>query len=410
MDLPEGLDSLFVIVLIAAIVPLIVSLVPGQRVPEVVLLLVCGVVVGPHVLDLAQTDQAILLISNVGLGFLFFVAGYELDLSVLRGAEGVAAGLAWALSMLVALAVVGVLAASGFVHAFLPVAIALTTTALGMLLPILRDAGATGGTLGRAMLANGAVGEFAPIVAISVFLSARGAWESLALLLAFGLIALLLSSGTGWLKDRRVADLVERGSESSSQTPVRITMLLLVSLLVLAGELGLDVVLGAFAAGFVLRVTLPRGDERLERKLDGLAFGFFIPAFFVVSGMQVDVQSIIDNPARLAVFFVLLLAVRGLSVFLVFRSRLPGREPFQLALFAATGLPVIVAITQIGLSTGVMLPENAAALVGAGLLSVLVFPMLGVAIGERHDAEPGPDPLPTGPQPSPPGMDRPPGA
>ncbi len=399
MELPEGLDSLFVIVLIAAVVPLIVSAVPRRRVPEVVLLLVLGTLVGPEVLDLAQTNSAVLLISNVGLGFLFFVAGFELDLSVLRGRDGAAAAAAWLLSIAASLVVVGILAASGFVHAFLPVAIALTTTALGMLLPILRDAGATGGSLGRATLANGAVGEFAPIVAISVFLSARGAWESLALLLGFGLIALLLSRATGWLKDRRVADLVQLGSESSSQTPVRITMLLLVSLLVLAGELGLDVVLGAFAAGVVLRVTLPRGDERLERKIEGIAFGFFIPAFFVVSGMQVDVQSIIDSPARLAVFFVLLLAVRGLSVFVVFRSRLPGREPLQLALYAATGLPLIVAITGIGLLTGVMLPENAAALVGAGLLSVLVFPMLGAAIGQTRGTEPGPDPLPSGPYP-----------
>jgi Kef-type K+ transport system membrane component KefB len=401
MDLPEGLDSLFVVVLIAAVVPLIVTVVPGRRVPEVVLLLLFGVVVGPKVLDLAQTDSAILLISNVGLGFLFFVAGFELDLSVLRGADGSAAGAAWVASIAVSLMVVGALAASGFVHAFLPVAIALTTTALGMLLPILRDAGATRGALGRATLANGAIGEFAPIVAISVFLSARGAWESLALLLGFGLIALLLSRATGWLKDQRVAELVQRGSESSSQTPVRITMLLLVSLLVLAGELGLDVVLGAFAAGVVLRVTLPRGDERLERKIDGLAFGFFIPAFFVVSGMQVDVQSILDNPGRLAVFFVLLLAVRAVPVFLVFRSRLSGREALQLALFAATGLPLIVAITQIGLSTGVMLPENAAALVGAGLLSVLVFPMLSTSIGRPRDAdaEPDPEPLPRVPLP-----------
>jgi Kef-type K+ transport system membrane component KefB len=401
MELPEGLDSLFVIVLVAAVVPLLVALIPGRRVPEVVLLLVFGVVVGPHVLDLAQTNSAILLISNVGLGFLFFIAGYELDLSVLRGGEGVAAGVAWGVSIVISLVVVGILAASGYVHAFLPVAIALTTTALGVLLPILRDAGTAGGSLGRAVLANGAVGEFAPIVAISVFLSARGAWQSLVLLIGFGLIALLLSSGTGWLKERRVVELVERGAESSSQTPVRITMLLLVSLLVLAGELGLDVVLGAFAAGFVLRVTLPRGDERLERKLDGLAFGFFIPAFFVVSGMQVDIDSILDSPARLGVFFVLLLAVRGLSVLFVYRTRLPGREPIQLALFAATGLPLIVAITQIGLSTGVMRPENAAALVGAGLLSVLAFPLLGTLIGERRDPDPGPepDPVPSAPLP-----------
>ena len=122
--------------------------------------------------------------------------------------------------------------------------------------------------------------------------------------------------------------------------------------------------------------------------------------FFVVSGMQVDIDWIIHNPARLAVFFVLLLVVRGLSVFLVFRSRLPGREPVQLALFAATGLPLIVAITEIGRSTGVMLPENAAALVGAGLLSVLIFPMLGSAIGERRDTDPGPEPEPN-PTPSP---------
>ena len=213
MDLPEGLDSLLVVVLVAAIVPLIVSAVPGGGCPRW-FLLVFGVVVGPNVLDLAQTDSAVLLISNVGLGFLFFVAGYELDLSVLRGSEGVAAGVAWGISLLVSLAVVGVLAASGYVHAFLPVAIALTTTALGTLLPILRDAGGTEGPLGRAILSNGAVGEFAPIVAISVFLSARGAWESLALLLGFGLIALTLSRATGRLKEGRIADLVGLGSRT----------------------------------------------------------------------------------------------------------------------------------------------------------------------------------------------------
>ena len=387
MELPEGLGSLFVIVLVAAITPLVAGAVRRPRIPEVVLLLVAGVVIGPEVLDVAETPSAIVLLSNVGLGFLFFVAGFELDLSVLRGREGTAAGAAWGLSILVSLAVVGVLAAIGYVHAFLPVAIALTTTALGTLLPMLRDAGETGGTLGRAVLANGAVGEFLPIVAISMFLSARGAWQSLALLAGFGLVALLLTRATARLKRHPVAALVRFGSESSAQTPVRVTMLLLVSLLLLAGELGLDVVLGAFAAGIVMRMALPEGDESLERKIDGLAFGFFIPVFFVVSGMGVNIDSIVASPGRLVVFFLLLLAVRGLSVLLVFRNRLPGREPLQLALYAATGLPLIVAITQIGLSTGEMRPENGAALVGAGLLSVLVFPMLATAIGRRRDPE-----------------------
>lgn len=387
MEIPEGLDSLFVVVLVAALAPLIVGLLPGPRVPEVVVLLVLGVVVGPHVLDIAETGPEISLIANVGLGFLFFLAGFELDLSLLRGAEGRAAGIAWTASIVAAMAVVGVLAAVGFVHAFLPVSIALTTTALGTLLPMLRDSGETSGPFGRAIMANGAAGEFLPIIAISLFLSAKGAWHSLALLAAFGALAVLVSLGSRRLKGRSVAELVRLGSETSSQTAVRIAVVLLVALLLLAGELGLDVVLGAFAAGIVLRATLPDGDEALERKLDGLAFGFFVPAFFVVSGMRVDLPSILDNPARMFVFLALILAVRGLPVLLTFRSRLPGRDPIRLGLLSATALPLIVAITEVGLATGEMLPENAAALVGAGLLSVLIFPMLARALERRPGSD-----------------------
>lgn len=392
MELPEGLDSLFAIVLVSALAPLIVGLLPGPRIPEVVVLLALGIAIGPQFLDVAQTEPAVVLIANVGLGFLFFVAGFELDLSALRGADGTRSVAAWGVSMLAALGIVGVLAATGFVKAYLPVAIALTTTALGTLMPILRDSGENRGPFGRAVLANGAVGEFLPIIGISLFLSTRGAWESLALLVGFGLIALLVSIATRRMKEHSLARLVRRGSETSSQTAVRSAVLLLVGLLLLSGQLGLDVVLGAFAAGIVLRVTLPEGDQSLERKIDGIAFGFFIPAFFVVSGMRVDVQSILDSPGRLVVFFCLILVVRGLPVLFFFRSRLPDREPLQLALYAATGLPLIVAISEIGLATGVMLPENAAALVGAGLLSVLVFPMLAKVIGRRHDpvAEPAP--------------------
>jgi Kef-type K+ transport system membrane component KefB len=390
VELPEGLDSLFVIVLVAALAPLVVGLLPGPRIPEVVVLLVLGVVIGPQVLDIAQTGPEIALIANVGLGFLFFLAGFELDLSLLRGPVGRAAGFAWLASIVGAMAIVGVLEAVGFVHAFLPVSIALTTTALGTLLPMLRDSGETTGPFGRAIMANGAAGEFLPIIAISLFLSAKGAWESLVLLIAFGALAALVSLASRRLKGRSVADLVRLGSETSSQTAVRIAVVLLVALLLLAGELGLDVVLGAFAAGIVLRVTLPDGDEALERKLDGLAFGFFVPAFFVVSGMRVDLPSILEGPARMFVFLALILVVRALPVLLTFRSRLPGRDSVRLGLLSATALPLIVAITEIGLATGEMLPQNAAALVGAGLLSVLIFPMLARALEGRpgRDAPP----------------------
>jgi Kef-type K+ transport system membrane component KefB len=392
MELPVGLDSLLIIVAASALAPLVVGLLPGPKVPEVVLLLVLGVVIGPDVLDIAQTEDAIVLLSNVGLGFLFFLAGFELNLSVLRGSNGRAAVTAWLITMVASLAVVGVLASTGFVRAFLPVAIALTTTALGTLLPILRDAGETSGPFGRAVFANGAVGEFLPIIAISVFLSARGAWQSLVLLIGFCILALLVAESSRWLKGRSLASLVNMGSETSSQTTVRVSVVLLVGLLLLAGELGLDVVLGAFAAGLVLRAALPEGDPSLERKLEGIGFGFFIPVFFVVSGMNVDLDSILENPARLFVFLALILVLRGLPVLLLFRRRLAGREPLRLGLYSATALPLIVAITEIGLATGEMRPENAAALVGAGLVSVLVFPLLAKLVAGRAPAAPDPQP------------------
>jgi Kef-type K+ transport system membrane component KefB len=381
MALPEGLADLAVIVGISAAAPLLVGRLPGPRIPEVVLLIIAGVLVGPQVLGLAQIEPSIELIANVGLGMLFFLAGFELDRVALLGRAGRTAALAWAVSIAAALAIVGALAAVGFVRAWLPVSIALTTTALGALLPILRDSGELGGPFGRAVLANGAIGELLPIVAISVFLSSQGAWGGLAMLLLFGLIAVAVSRVTLRLRGRTLSQMVQGGANTSSQTTVRVTVLLLVVLLFISGELGLDVVLGAFAAGIVLRLTLPEGDHALEHKLDGLAFGFFIPAFFVVSGMRIDVESILRSPSRMFVFFGLIVLIRGIPVMLAHRGGIPGRDAVRLGLFAATGLPLIVAITEIGLTTGEMLPENGAALVGAGLLTVLVLPMTARLIG-----------------------------
>lgn len=394
MELPEGLASLFVIVLVSALVPLVIELLPGPRIPEVVVLLVAGMVVGPGLLDLAQAGSAVVLIADIGLGFLFFVAGFELDLAVLRGGDGARAAGAWSASVVASIAIVGALAVGGVVHAPVPVAIALTTTTLGALLPILRDSGELGAGLGRAVLANGAIGEFGPIVAIALFLSARGQVESLLLLAGFGLVALHLSRATGWMRGGRVSSMVRLGSETSSQTAVRMTVLLLVGLFLLSGELGLDVVLGAFAAGLVLRSALPHGDELLEPKIDGIAFGFFIPTFFVVSGMRIDIDAIIENPGKMLALFVLIAVVRGLPAFLAFRGRLPGNEPLRVALYTATGLPLIVAITEVAIATDLMSPENAAALVGAGVLSVLIFPLLARVIAERGQASPDATPAP----------------
>lgn len=383
MDFPDGLDSLFWILLAAALAPVIVGLLPGPKVPEVAVLLLLGIVIGPQLLDLAQEEGAILLFNDVGLGFLFFVAGYELDPRVLKGRAGRKAGSAWLVSLALALSVVGVLSKVGYVNAFLPVAIALTSTALGTLLPIMRDAGLAESRLGRLVFANGAVGEFGPILAISLFLGSRGAWASLIILVAFGLIALAIAKLPRALFTDRVRGIFERGSETTSQTTLRWTVLLLVGLLLISARFGLDVILGAFAAGLILRQLTPDGDTMLEHKIDGLAFGLFVPLFFVTSGIAVDVASIVEHPDRLVVFFVLIAVIRGVPAFVIFRRDVQGNEAVRLALYTATGLPIIVAVTQIGLATGVMLPENAAALVGAGVLSVLLFPLAAELIDRR---------------------------
>ena len=190
----------------------------------------------------------------------------------------------------------------------------------------------------------------------------------------------------------RFSAISTAGEHETSQTTLRLTLALLFALLVVANDFGLDVVLGAFLAGVVLRRWAPGNVSALESKLDAVGYGFFIPVFFVSSGMSLDLESIAENPLRLLVFFVLLLTVRGLPALLVYRRDLVLRERLQMTLLTATALPLLVALAAIGLSTGHMLPENAAALVGAGVLSVLVFPGAAMSLnrpGARTAADVG---------------------
>jgi Kef-type K+ transport system membrane component KefB len=382
-DLSLGLSSLFYVAVVAALAPILVGLLRRLRVPQVVVLIIGGAVIGPQVLDLAD-KSSIALLSNVGLGFLFLLAGYELELHLFREQPGRLALLGWFVTAAIACLVVGVLAAVGLVHAFVPVALGLTTTALGTLLPILRDNDMLGGRFGDYMMATGAVGEFLPVVAIAIFLGANGEFFGLISLLAVGVLALVLTFAPR-LARGRVKQILEEGQGATAQTTLRWTVALLLLLLVVANEFGLDVVLGAFLSGVVLRRLAPGDSQALEEKLDAVGYGFFIPVFFVASGMGLDLRSILHSPGRLVMFFVLLLVVRGLPTLVLYRSALPFGQRLELTLLAATALPLLVALSEIGLDSGSMLPENAAALVGAGVLSVLVFPAAAVAIDRRRE-------------------------
>jgi Kef-type K+ transport system membrane component KefB len=276
----------------------------------------------------------------------------------------------------------------GFVNAFVPVSIALTTTALGTLLPILRDNDMLSGEFGKYVVAAGATGEFLPIVAVAIFLGTSSKLAALLSLALVGALAAAFTLAPRVFRSERAKRILLAGEHATSQTTLRWTVVLLLALLAFAERFGLDIVLGAFVAGLVLRQWSPAHVHSLEEKLDAVGYGFFIPVFFVSSGMALDVDSIAEAPLRLLAFFLLLLVIRGLPALLVYRRAMPSRQRVQMVFITATTLPMLVALAHIGLANKTMLPENAAALVGAGVLSVLVFPAVAVAVGSRSRAEP----------------------
>jgi len=383
----QDLLSLTVLMCLAGGVPLVVGLL---RVPigEVVLLLVGGVIVGPSLLDWLKISDGIMLLSELGLGLLFFLAGMHIDHTVLSGQIGRRAALGWIGSAAIAGVIVTVLAATGVIVDAIGVGLALTTTALGTLLPLLRDSGDLNSPFGRVFTAVGAWGEIGPILGIAILLGSKSVLAGVLSLVFFGFIVLAVSVVPRFAGRSRVIALINDGYQRTSQMGVRLALLLIVALLTVAAGLGLDLVLGAFAAGLLVGRFVQGEQERpLMLRIESLAFGFFIPIFFVVSGAKLDLAAILDQPARLGVYLALFLIVRGLPQYLVFRGVLPSpRDRTRLALYSATTLPLLVAITTVEMEVGAMQAENAAALVGAGVLSVVLFPFIASRLSRRGPA------------------------
>ncbi len=383
--MPTPAESIFWIALCAVLAPLLAALVLRGKVPEVVLLLVLGVVIGPNVLDVAVTGGGIEMLRELGLGMLFLLAGYEIKVDELVGRGGRRALATWVACFAVALGLIGLIGLSGAVHAEVAVAIALTSTSLGTLLPILKDSGLLGSRFGRTLMNHGAYGELGPVVAMSLLLGSRGVLASVLVLVGFFVLAVAVHRFSARISREGSALLgvVQRGGETSGQPQVRLVVLLLVTLGVAAAVFDLDVVLGAFAAGFVLRGLLPTGHESLEHKLEGLAFGLLIPIFFITSGMAIDPKAVIDEPVVLVVFVAMILLVRGGLVLLAaWTTREDGRRVFDaresvaMGLFGATGLPIIVAVTTVAVGAGEMTLTNASVLVAGGAVTVLICPLL----------------------------------
>ena len=382
--------SFFAIVVVAAVSAITVAVVPKKFAPPVVVLeLMLGIVVGPEILGLAHNDEFVEFFSNLGLGMLFFFAGYEIDFQRIKGKPMKLGAWGWLFSIVLAYGIGGALAAAGIVLSFLYTGSAMATTAIGTLIPILRDNGELKTKFGTYLLAAGGAGEFGPILLVTLVLSTDNPLHESVILLAFVALALVLAMGSvryawrGW-------PALERTFEASSQLAVRVTVVLVFGLALLAGKLGLDILLGGFVAGMIVRLALQGHELQVfESKLTAVGFGFFVPFFFVASGIAFDLAALgsAEAIAKLMMFFVLFLVVRGVPAMLLYRGVLSVRDRAALAFYCATELPLVVAITTIATETGHMKSSTAAGLVGAAMISTLVYPFVGLALRRRSEAE-----------------------
>ena len=386
-------ESFFAIVLVSALAAITVAILPARLAPPVVVLeLFLGIVVGPQVLHLAKADEFVSFFSNLGLGMLFFFAGYEIDFERIRGEPMKLGGAGWLLSVVIAFAIGGVLAALGWIDTFLYVGAAMATTAIGTLIPILRDGGELRTRFGTYLLAAGGAGEFGPVLLVALFLSTDHPIHEAAILVAFIAMAIGVALASVRLAGRSWGAF-ERTFEASSQLAVRVTVVLVFGLVLLASKIGLDVLLGGFVAGLITRLAL-QGHELavFESKLTAVGFGFFVPFFFVTSGIAFDLDALGSAEAlgKLVMFFVLFLVVRGAPALLLYRGVLERRERAALAFYSATELPLVVAITAIAVDAGHMETSTAAGLVGAAMLSTLIFPFAAAALlrGARLHSRP----------------------
>ena len=388
----EPTGTLLVIVAIAFTAPLMVKLAPWLRLPALVIEILLGILVGPAGLNLVVVTDPIELLAGIGLAALIFLAGFEINPQRLRGKPLKLAVAGWFLSIFLGLASSTALHVTGMVTNELYIGLALTTTALGVLLPILRDAGLLPTVAGTHTLSIGSVGEFGPIVAVALILSGTGFVTSLFTLFVFSGIAVVAMILAARPKPPRFQQALGSTLRSSGQLYIRLAMLLIAVLAFAATQLGLDTLLGAFTAGIVYRLLVrtgasPEEEEQVESKIEALFLGCFVPIFFVVTGIKFDLASLTSRPSALAelpLFLALFLLVRGVPLVL-YRSELPVRsDRMALAFLSATALPLVVAITEIGLATGQMQRSTAAAMVGAGMLSVVFFPAIGVALLKRN--------------------------
>jgi Kef-type K+ transport system membrane component KefB len=382
--------NLLIVVAAAFVAPLALGLVPALKLPSVVLEIVAGIVLGPSVLGWVEVDQAVEVLATIGLAFLLFLAGLEIEFHKLRGRPLALASLGYALSFVVAIVGSFLLDAAGLAQSPLLVAIILTATSLGIVVPVLKDAGEIESGFGQLVVAAASIADFGAIVLLSLFFSREATGTGTKLLLLGSLAVLAVAIGVvvaGAERWSRLTAVFSRLQDTTAQIRVRGAFVLLVGFAAIAEHLGLEVILGAFIAGAVLTIVdrdRAMTHPQFRLKLEAAGYGIFVPVFFVTSGVRFDLNALTSSAstlARVPIFLGALLLVRGVPAML-YRSTVGTRRTVVAALLQATSLPFIVAATQIGMQLGKLSEANGAALIGAGILSVILFPLL--ALGVLH--------------------------
>jgi Kef-type K+ transport system membrane component KefB len=380
--------NLLIVAAAAFVSPLALGLVPALRLPSVVVEILAGIVLGPSVLGWVEIDQAVEVLATIGLAFLLFLAGLEIEFHKLRGRPLALASLGYVCSFALALVAAVALDAVGLAEAPLLVAIVLTATSLGIVVPVLKDSAEIESSFGQLVVAAASIADFGAIVLLSLFFSREATGTSTKLLLLGGLailagaIGVALAGAERWA---RLTSLLLRLQDTTAQIRVRGAVVLLVGFAAIAEHLGLEVILGAFVAGAVLTIV-DRDHEmthpQFRLKLEGAGYGIFVPVFFVASGVRFDLDALTSSSstiARVPVFLCALLLARGVPA-LLYRPAIGTRRTAVAALLQATSLPFIVAATQIGMELGTISAATGAALVGAGILSVLLFPLAALTV------------------------------
>ena len=375
----------FAWIMAAAVTAPLISWATGKRVPAVVLLIGAGILIGPHWLGLASTEGGVGLLKQLGLGMLFLLAGYEINPAMIRSREGRTSATTWLVCMGLSFAGACALLHPHNTSTAVVLAIAFTSTAVGTLMPIMKQQQVLHTPVGRSLLVHGAIGEIFPIFAMALLLSARSTWVTAIVLAAFFVIALVVAAIPRTVRFLLpwTARAMVLNAGATNQTVMRLVLWMLGVLMAVAAVFELDVVFGAFAAGFILRRLVPeKFGEAVEQRLDIVGYSLLIPVFFVCSGMTIDPRAVADKPWLLCILVPLIYVVRGLPVlirelFFTTGSQLTNvREKIQLSLYAATALPIIAAVTEVAVESQLLSEENASLLVAAGSVTVLIFPFI----------------------------------